>query len=462
MNSSQGRDRSVAALAGPRMPADHGLASLGLLMQLGGSIFAAVGALFALLPLFMGGAPGAWVIFLIGALSAVRSAFHRGAGTALLYGAPRGPMAAVRRYVAVAGAQTVATLLLLWLVDAPLGFEGTAALVALLMAWPAALSVMLRVLGLHDLSEIPVAEDSGFEGAAVLMTLLGITGALAMSLAVLLIFKLPGAVLSSPPVLISAGVMILLVVRSVLHVLAGVKGTRGADADQVTYATTRYISFGIVSSVIAAAALLLQMMTGGMHPLGLLVVGMTGYLLLLWPLALRRFYTERNFDVLLAGEAAPVRRRAPDAGLTSLGWLLLAMGVLGLSASLFQTWSHGAGAFGGLGAGLGASGADWGYSVWWSVGQSALQLWAGFELITMSDRFKTAGLVYGAVSTVVTLYLYYPVLGALDRLGGAALDGGLASLLVYAQIAIALVLPVGTIVLVNRQMPADATARVRG
>ncbi len=104
--------REVAQLAGARMPADHGLASLGLLMQLGGSVFLGYMVVFALLPLFAGGAAGSLFLFVVGATGAVRSAFHRTAGTAMLYGSPQGIFRPTYTYVGVAVAQTALTLLI--------------------------------------------------------------------------------------------------------------------------------------------------------------------------------------------------------------------------------------------------------------------------------------------------------------------------------------------------------------
>ena len=53
---SHSQHSEQAPLSGPRMPADHGLTSLGLLMQIGGAVFAAICAVFALI-LLLTGAP---------------------------------------------------------------------------------------------------------------------------------------------------------------------------------------------------------------------------------------------------------------------------------------------------------------------------------------------------------------------------------------------------------------------
>lgn len=462
------RGPSVAHLAGPRMPADHGLSSLGLLMQLAGSIFMVTAGFMALMPIFGGGAPGLWVLFLVAAMAAVRSAFHRAAGSDLVYGSPRGPFSGVHTYVVVSGLQTAATLALLWFQGLRLGFGGMLSLVILLMAWPATLAVLLRrprLRALVESGEIPPAEDNGFEGVAVLMALLGAVGTCVAGLMLVLLFKLPSEALSSPHALLTLGVFGMLLVRSVMHTVAGIKGTSGIDADGATESASRYFSFGVVSSVIAGAALLLQMMTSGFHPALILVIASVVYLLLLWPLLVRRFFTERNFSIFLAGSEAPVHRRAPDAGLTALGWLLLGFGVFGLATSLPGALFGGGGELDNLFGTMGGSDAllgDFGRSPWWGVGLAALQAWAGFELTEMSDRSQLAATIYAGVGTVLTIYLYLPVL---DQLGGASRVLGLGSAmlqpLIYGQIVLALIVPIGTLILVHRKITPDASARLR-
>src|SRR5688572_10869958 len=112
--SDQQQKPGVVELAGAGVPADQGLSSLGLLMQLGGNLFAALGGLVAFMTLFAmrGSGETLWVIVLLGACIA-RSIYHRNAGTLLLYGAnslvtegSNQRMAGVRRYIVVALMQT--------------------------------------------------------------------------------------------------------------------------------------------------------------------------------------------------------------------------------------------------------------------------------------------------------------------------------------------------------------------
>ena len=96
MDRREPAKRDVPHLAGRRLPGDHGLTSLGLIMQLGGSVF------LACAPLEM-----AWILWKVPGYSgvpfsvslaslsivaagAIRSAFHRAAGSALVHWSRRG------------------------------------------------------------------------------------------------------------------------------------------------------------------------------------------------------------------------------------------------------------------------------------------------------------------------------------------------------------------------------------
>ena len=335
-----------------------------------------------------------------------------------------------------------------------------------LLGWPAALLITLRSPQLRRLAAegLPVAEDMGFEGAAVLMCLLGAVGALFAGLCLYSMFGLPGAVLSSPHALLFIGVFGMLLVRSILHLNAGVRGTRGIDSDGASEAASRYYGFGIASSVIAGGALLVELVMNTLDPRTLIVVSGLVYILLIWPLILRRFYGERNFSALLAGVDGPNYRRAPDAGLTALGWLLLALGLLQLATSLPAAMiGNSAGQLlqlllGAMQPGLGGRAAAGLHSPWWQVLVAAGQLWAGLELICMTDRHRLAGTVYGAVATVVGVYLAWPALHSFSH-GGAALSptGALA----VVPLAMTLVAPIGTLILVNRALIPTAQAHIR-
>ena len=475
MHQRQGSGREVAHLAGARMPADHGLAALGLLMQLFGSLFAGLMAFYAMMPILAGGAQAAWVIFVIGAAGCVRSLFHRMAGTGLIYGSAGGPFKLLNTYVAVAVGQTALTLFLLKKYPLVLGLPELPGKVLvtfaiLLLAWPLALLIVSRWPRLRrfDAEGVPTGEDMGFEGAAILMTILGVIGVLFALLAIYSLSQTGGKFLSTPQGMLTMGVFIMLLVRAILHVVAGFKGAAGADSDGATDAAAKYYNFGVVSSVITGGVFLVMLMLeGGGEAMKFVVVfiSLLVFMLLVWPLALRRFYTERNFSALLSGSEAPNYRRAPDAGLTALGWMLLATGVYfmatALPAALFKIPFNAASLMNfGRSAGLdeGTVG-EFGRSPWWSVGIFAAQIWAAIELITMSDRFRLAASAYGLIATVVTIYLQWPMLKMLKHMGGGMFSGD--SVMPIMLIALNVTLPVATLLLVNRNVRPTAQARIR-
>ena len=459
------------------MPADHGLASLGFLMQLFGSVFAGMMAFYAMMPILAGGAPAAWVIFVIGAVGCVRSIFHRMAGTALIYGSASGPFKLINTYVLVAVGQTAITLFLVKKYPLVMGMgempgKVLVTLAILLLAWPAALMVVSRWPRLRRFEGegVPTAEDMGFEGAAILMTILGVIGVLFAALVIYSLSQAEGRILSSPQGMLTMGVFIMLLVRAILHVVAGLKGTAGVDSDGATDAAAKYYNFGVVSSVITGGVFLVMLMmdgggSGGAMKFIVVFISIMVYLLLIWPLALRRFFTERNFSALLSGSEAPNYRRAPDAGLTALGWLLLATGVYfmaqSLPAALFKIPFDLSALFSmGRSTGLEGELASLGRSPWWNVGVCAAQIWAAIELISMSDRYRMAASAYGAIATVVTIYLQWPTLKMLKHLGGGGpFSGDSASNVLI--LALSITLPVATLLLVNRNVRPAAQARIR-
>jgi hypothetical protein len=460
--------REVAQLAGARMPADHGLASLGLLMQLGGSVSLGFMVVLALLPLFAGG--GSLFFFLVGAAAAFRSALHRTAGSSLLYGSPQGIFRPTYTYVGVAVAQTALTLLVCNR-DGGVSLQLNLTLALVLLAWPITLVIILTRPRLRSLASddvLPVSEDLGFEGAASLMVLLGLVGSLIPLFVLYTTFKAPGGGVTSPQVMLTVGVFGMLLARSIVHTLAGIKGTRGIDSDGATESASRYYTFGVVSSVIAGGAIFILSIPDGMHPLMLLFIGVLVYLLLSWPLILRRFYTERNFAALLSGAEGPSHRRAPDAGMIAVGWLLLALGALQLAGALPAALLGGpdlghmplALASGWAGSGLADLGAG-DRSTWWSVGIGMAQLWAGVELVYMTDRHRLASTIYGVIATLVTVCVMWPQLQHMESLLGADWPGSLMRIAGYFQVALSLVVPIGTIVLANRSLMPAAQARVR-
>ena len=97
-------------------------------------------------------------------------------------------------------------------------------------------------------------------------------------------------------------------------------------------------------------------------------------------------------------------------------------------------------------------------SMWFSVGVVVLQAWAGFELVRMSPQSRIIATVFGIVSGAVTLYIYWPVFKSLKHM---RLGGGMQNVLMFAPIALGLVIPVATVILVNRKIAPTARARFR-
>ncbi len=311
------------------VPADQGLAGLGLLMQLAGNVFAAATALLAFVLLFVepnGHRNTLWMFLLLG-LSIGRSLVHRSAGAQLVYGHPQAPdqrMSGIRRYVHFALVHSIVFGALLFLM---FGVPGKVALgiAAGLAVWPTTLGVILalpRFRRFHG--ELPPTEDKGFEGASILMTVFGLCGVIGTGSLLVVMLEIPGRELQRGPGMLIVLALAMLVVRSVIHVQAGLSGLRETSVDHAVERANRYANFGVISSFCGGGALMLFVMSSAMNIFGLALVCGICWMLMAWPLIVRRFFGDRQFADLLAGDAAPIHRRAPDAGLTWLGWLLIA------------------------------------------------------------------------------------------------------------------------------------------
>jgi hypothetical protein len=456
--NEQPTGRAVAELAGARLPADRGLASLALLMQLVGTVGVIFWCLISLMIALAGGGH-AMLGFFAAITCILRSGFHRGAGSAMLYGAGP-PSRAITLYVVISIIHSVAILGLLTKLDPPI--ELLLQYGGLLLAWPVALAVLLMMPRYKRMLDhpLPIAEDLGYEGMSALMVVFGAAGASIPILGLWLIVDTPGVSLASPPFLITAGLFLLFLVRSGLQIRAGLRGLRGQHDESVT---GQYTSIGIASSLIAGVVVLIVALVAGSLFTGLVLGTVIASLLLVWPLTIRRFTIERMFGLALAGEQAPVPQRAPDRGLTAVGWLLLASGLVGLAGSLPI------GIFGDADLAetiaavrtyLGDDAAATIRSDWWGIGVNALQLWAGIELVRMSDHHRIAGNIYGTIAIAVSIYVHYPLIKmASEAIGG--FGGGEAwsirvSLLV--GLALNMLVPLATVILVNRRPPDGAVA----
>jgi hypothetical protein len=469
----------VVPLAGARLPADHGLSGLGLIMQLAGTVSAAVTSVVGVITIIAfvqmnaqfagqwGGAPDnmmtVWLLAVV-VTGVLRAMAHRTAGTRLLYDGAGTPLAAIRRYVAIAAMQTVVWVAFYAVkIDAPPPFLFKLGL--LLGAWPAVLGVVISLPRFRRFDAgIPLPEDKGFEGAAILMLILGLVG-LGFGLIMLYaLLQLPSIILAQLIGVLLVIVVAMLVIRSCLHVIAGWRGVNENELDGAVHAAARYADFGVITAFVAGGSVLLMMMTGGADIVGILAVVLVGWLLIAWPMIVRRFFGERQFADMLAGGDAPVHRRAPDAGLTALGWLLVALGTLAVASALPVAIFPEAATVASSDPlttmfALGPTGFR---SPWWAVGSAALQLWAGVELIRMTDHHRVIASVYGVVAAAVAIYVNLPLFRAIDELG---LEGVLnpreGGPVLLGSLAIGLVVPIGTVLLVNRRTAPTAQARYR-
>ncbi|HEX7702953.1 MAG TPA: hypothetical protein VF403_19580 [Kofleriaceae bacterium] len=466
------QDPAVVNLVDAGVPADQGLSALGMLMQLAGNVLAAYVALITFSLLFEmrgGGSSETLWAFLILGLSIGRSLLQRSAGSTLLYGDPNiqgGRMRGVQRYIKFALAQSLLfALIFKFKFEVPA--KATFAIFIGLVLWPALLAGLLTLPRFKRFNDdLPLTEDKGFEGASILMTMLGLCGVIATGTALIILFQMPARELQHGASVVLILSLCLLVVRSIMHVQAGVSGLRETSVDRSVELANRYANFGVIAAFCTGGATTLWVMSSAMNVAGLAIVCGMCWMLLAWPMIIRRFFSDRQFADLLAGDNAPVHRRAPDAGATWLGWFLIAHCALMMSFILPQIImgvDGGGGGFGGRGGAMGLEGmmSVFGQtgmrSVWWSIGLYGLQGWAGFELVRMSAQSKTIASVFGIAGIAITLYINWPLLQMLKHAGGQLGEGAM----MFGPLALAMVIPVATLVLVNRKIAPTAQARFR-
>ena len=446
---SEQNDVEAVKLVDPEVPADQGLSSLGLLMQLSGSVLAAYAALVTLSMLIMPGmASTKGYLLLIIAACIARSLVHRAAGTELLYGKPgfeenptHKPYGGLDRYVIVG---LIQSLFVSGILVAKFGVP-TKLGVGLglgLAAWPATLAVLV---------------DKGFEGASILMTVLGTCGVLGGGAFVLLLLEDKSNALAGAGaiILISA---VTMVIRSVLHVQAGIAGLRETSIDRSVELASRYANFGVISAFCVAGALVLMAMMSGFHIMIMVVVVCLTWMLMAWPMIIRKFFGDRQFSDLLAGDAAAIHRRSPDAGLTGLGWLLFANAMLGVTMTIPSLVASGGDANQVLEL-FSAMGSVGTRSMWFGVGVTVLQGWAGYELIRMGPGHRIIATAYAVIASGVAVYTMWPLVEQLKHMSMGR--GGMGGVAVLVPMAIQLVIPVATLLLVNRKLAPTARALVR-
>jgi hypothetical protein len=440
-------------------------------MQLSGSVFGALTTAVGVVGIIEASDTGPyersdsgvlmWLLLLAGT-GVVRSIIHRSAGAELIYG--QNPFGGIKKYFVASLVNAVA-----WL--AFLGGESHAPgtvmvpVMMLLVSWPLALTVIVNLPGFREIhGQVPASEDKGFEGASILMLMFGLLGFIGTSLVLYAMWtSSPGEAHSDGKFMMIVIAMVVLVIRSGIHVSAASTGLRETRIDQVVGAVNRYCDFGVIAAFVAGGAMLLSVMMLQASAAAFVVIACVVWALLAWPLTLRRFFGERQFADLMAGaEGGAPHHRAPDLGLTTLGWLLLAQSIVGLSFRLPMALMlpHGGlgGAMGPLESMSSLFGGSLGESPWWTIGVLALQLWAAIELIRMGELHRIAATAYGAISACVTIYLSWPILshlGEISRMGGMSME----IVTIFGALALALTIPLVTLFAANRSVVPAASAR---
>lgn len=447
--------RHVVRLVGANIPADQGLSSLGLIMQLGGSLSAAVVTFWGFQALLLPSRVGTtMLVLLVTALGVIRSLMHRAAGTSLLY-AEANPLRGVRRYIAVGLVHSA--LFSAVLVSQHVATMKMSIFVGLALAtWPLVLLGLSRLPWLRRFEgAVPAPEDKGFEGAAVLMTVMAIAG-IAAGLFMLRGFASRDALRGTNVLMLLC--VVLLLARSVMHLVAGLTGLRAVALDVAVERVAQYANVGVVSAFVTGGVLFITVMSSAaLGFAGLLVIAVAVWMLCAWPMSLRRFFAERQFASMLAGDDAPIHRRAPDAGFTALGWLLIGIGALTLSVSIAA-----------VGGSLGGTGEPYDGSVlsmlqplmmggsWRTFAIAALELVAGFELVRMAQHHRIVATVASIAIAGIELSAWGPGWSTLSQIRmGFHNTSALTTLLGPLGLALT------TIVLVNRKVESAGHAQVR-
>jgi hypothetical protein len=319
-----------------------------------------------------------------------------------------------------------------------------------LMAWPVAVFAVTRMRRFQALGpRPPLAEDNGFEGLAVLMSILGFAGLVCSVMVVVLGFSLRDEDRGAANVFLLCGVA--LVVRSIIHLSVGARAVRGTAPN----AAGDFLRYGDVGVAIGAGV-------GGVFTLWqfmdsldffAMALGIAVTLgLIAWPLIVRRFVTWRH----LADVATDtVRRRSPDAGITALGWILLAGAALSIGSYLAALlWESGLRSRSAemvrVVAGMPHLGASTG---WWELPLALAQLWAALELLAVTPRRRIVASLWALATLIVITIDRAPDLMKLMDLELPQRAAG------YAAFFLAITPAVATLLLVNRPTLPTATLR---
>lgn len=447
------------------VPADQGLTSLGLLMQLAGRASGALAALIATVVVLEAQVHRNtdWFLF-AAAVCLARSQLHRIAGRELVYsrrtpdGGVANPFDAIRTYIAFAIGHAVVLGVIATLELGATRRTGLG-ITAALALWPVVLTVGLQLRRFRPLhAGIPLGEDRGLEGASILMTILGACGVLSTAAIAMVLGQLPSHHLEHGWGAMLVVAFALLLIRSCLHLRAGLAGLRDASFDRPGELAARYASFGMICVVCVGGLLVLLAMSEGLPAGAIASVTVLCWLLAVWPMIVKRFFHHRQFAELLAGDRV-IHRRAPDAGLTGLGWLLVGHAVVVATLLILAATIQPHGVGHALGSLLQLARP--------AIGRSALELGigagiVGLELLTaavllrMEDYRRLIATMYALVAGGVAVVLAWPLVRSF---GHHAIDLRMAIRLIPA--AVQLVIPAATLVLVQRGAPLLARARYR-
>jgi len=452
----------VVNLPSPGLPADHGLASLGLVMQLAGRTTTALLALFGTLAWIYGRlnpevTPHAGWIGAAILVSITRSQLHRAAGRDLTY--PRRAIdgaadtfVVTRRYVVFALCHALGIgAIAAGMFDQPWSAAG--GITAALALWPCVLAVISYrahrahlALALPLRAGLPLGEDRGLEGASIIMTVLGAYGLVSTGGIVVMLGALSPHHLQHGWGVMLLVVFALLVVRSSLHIRAGLAGLRDSSFDRPGELAGRYAAFGVISAFCVGGVLSLLAMAEQLTPDAILSVAVACWLLITWPLIVKRYFSQRQFVELLAGDQV-THRRAPDAGLTALGWLLAGHATLVAGVVIVQLTAHphlGRAADNALVLSGLAVGRWWLVDAGLALASVVLELAAATALIRMSDQRRAITTIYAVFAGVVALGPAVPVLASLGH--HLSIWTGIQLL----PSAVQLVMPIAALVLVHR------------
>lgn len=460
-----------------RVPADRGLSGLGLIMQLFGSVFGAITTAVGVIGIVEASNTGPyersdssvlmWLLLLTGS-GVTRSLIHRAAGAELLYG--QTPFAGIKKYFVASLVNTGAWLAFLGGKGHMPGFV-LVPLLMLLIAWPLALLVITGMPGYREMAtKVPVGEDKGFEGASLLMLMFGLLGTIGTGLYLYALWTgSPSEAHSNGTFMMIVIALIVLVIRSVIHVSGALTGLRETRLDQVAAAVNRYCDFGVVAAFVAGGAMLLGVMMLAANVAALVGISCIVWALLAWPMTLRRFFGERQFADLMAGAegGGTTHHRAPDLGLSTLGWFLFAQALIGLAYGLPSTLMMPSGGGEMMGDNpmmgmLSMINPTIGHSPWWGIGLGALQLWAGIELIRMSELHRIAATAFGAITAGLQIYFAWPMLTHIGDLSRESGGMGLGMTFAFGGLALQLIVPLVTLFAANRSHVPAATARFAG